>query len=433
MSGKAVKKISTGITVFFLVSFCVLHSEKNGSGQEPRYGGVFRIKLFSDHFERELDPIKTGSSIFLSEQIYDGLVRLDKNFNVVPSLASYWEISPDGKKYTFHLKKGVLFHHGEELTSEDVKYSLERILKKGNSSPHYHYFLSRVEGAAAFREGKAGHVSGFSAKDKYTFEILWIKPYVSALYLMSMHFCKVLPEERSLETVDKFFTNPSGTGPFVFEYWIRDTRLDIVGVRLKRNEDYFMGKPYLEAVEFCPLYNRDHFFWGEIDAIPLVSPGLLDSQHKVFEDSSINTAFLGMSCHIAPFDRPEIRKAVSLGIGKGEIIRQLDEPQFYFQIVNNYIPPRLQGFFPDRQDTTDLSQARQILDQQNVQFPVLLFFIPSPRSDYKYSIFKCLRTQFEALGIKLRLRYYENVQEIRNSEKPYLIYIEKRMNFLTFS
>ena len=429
MSGKVIKKISTVTTVFFLISFCLLYSEKNGSGQEPLYGGVFRIKLFSDHFERELDPIKTGSSIFLSEQIYDGLVRLDKNFNVIPSLASYWEISPDGKKYTFHLKKGVLFHHGEELTSEDVKYSLERILKKENSSPHYHYFLSRVEGATAFREGKAEHVSGFRAKDKYTFEILWIKPYVSALYLMSMHFCKVLPKGRSLETGDKFFLNPSGTGPFAFEYWLRDTRLDLVGVRLKRNEGYFMGKPYLEAVEFCPLYNRDHFFWGEIDAIPLVSPSLLDSKHKVFEDSSINTAFLGMSCHIAPFDRPETRKAVGLGIGKEEIIRQLDEPQFFFQAVNNYIPPQLQGFFPDREDTKDLKHARQILDQQNVQFPVLLFFIPSPRSDYKYSIFKYIRSQLEALGIKLRLRYYENVQEIRNNEKPYLIYIEKKMNF----
>ncbi len=429
MSGKVIEKISTVTTVFFLISFCLLYSEKNDSGQEPQYGGVFRIKLFSDHFEGELDPIKSGSSIFLSEQLYDGLVRLDKNFNVIPSLASYWEISPDGKKYTFHLRRGVLFHHGGELTSEDVKYSLERILKKENSSPHYQYFLSRVEGAEAFREGKAEQVSGFSAKDKYTFEILWIKPYVSALYLMSMHFCKILPKDRPLEMGDKFFLDPSGTGPFAFEYWLRDTRLDIVGVRLKRNEGYFIGMPYLEAVEFCPLYNRDHFFWGEIDAMPLVSPSLIGSKYKILEDGSINTAFLGISCHIPPFDRPEIRKAVSLGIDKEKIIRQLNEPQYLFQAVNNYIPPRLQGFFPDRHDTTDLKHARQILDQQNVQFPVLLFFVQLPKSDYKYSIFKCLRNQLNVLGIKVRLRYFETFQEIKNNEKPYLVYIEKKMNF----
>lgn len=433
MSGMILKKISAVIAVFFLASFCLLYSEKNDSGQEPQYGGVFRIKLFSDHFEKELDPIKSGSSIFLSEQIYDSLVRLDKNFNVVPSLAAYWEISPDGKKYTFYLRRGVLFHHGGELTSEDVKYSLERIMEKENNSPHYQYFLSRVEGAAAFREGKAAHVSGFRAKDKYTFEILWIKPYVSALYLMSMHFCKVLPKERSLEMGDKFFLNPSGTGPFAFEYWLRDTRLNVVGVRLMRNESYFKGKPYLEAVEFCPFYKLDHFLWEEIDAIPLVSSSLLDSKYQIFEDGSILTAFVGMSCHIPPFDSLETRTAVSLGIGKEEIIRQLKEPQYLFQAVNNYIPPRLQGFFPDRQEKKDLKHARQILGQQGfsqeIQFPALLFFIPSPKSDYKYSIFKCLKSQFEALGIKLRLYYFENVHEIRNNEKPYLIYIEKKMNF----
>jgi len=429
MSGKAVKKISAVITVFFLISFCLLYSEKNDSGQEPQYGGVFRIKLFSDHFERELDPIKSGSSIFLSEQIYDGLVRLDKNFNVVPSLAAYWEISPDGKKYTFHLRKGVLFHHGEEMTSEDVKYSLERILKKENSSPHYHYFLSRVEGAVAFREGKAEHVSGFSAKDKYTFEIFWIKPYVSALYLMSMHFCKVLPKERSLETGDKFFLNPSGTGPFAFEYWLRDTRLNVVGVRLMRNESYFKGKPYLEAVEFCPLYNPDHFFWGEIDAIPLVSPGLLDSKYQVFEDGSINTAFLGLSCHISPLDRPDIRKAISLCIDKQEIIRHLNEPQYLFQAENNYIPPRLQGFFPDRDASSDIVQARKILNQQEVQFPTLFFFVQYPKSDFKSSIYRYVRNQLGVLGIKVRLRYFATFQEIRNNERPYLMYIEKKMNF----
>jgi ABC-type transport system substrate-binding protein len=338
MFTKIIKKIRNIITFFLLISFCLLPLERNNSKQKPQYGGVFRVKSFADQFRRQLDPIKSDSFIFLSEQLYDGLVRLDKNFNIVPSLAEYWEISPDGEKYTFHLRKGVLFHDGEELTAEDVKYSLERILDKKNDSPYFHYFLSRVLGAEEFRSEKAEHVSGFKAQDKYTFEIHWVKPYVSALYLMSMHFCKILPKEMSQIMGDRFFFNPSGTGPFAFEHWLRDTRLNIVGVCLKRNENYFMGKPYLEAVEFCSLYKLDNFLREEIDSIPLISNRLFDSKYQIFEDGSINIAFLGMSCNIAPLNRPDIRKAISLGIDKNEIIRQLDEPQLHSSPASRFFP-----------------------------------------------------------------------------------------------
>lgn len=433
MSINLTKGFISMVVLFLLISLFSLPSDKNESLQEPQYGGVFRIKSFSDHFKRELDPIKSDSYIFVSEQLYDGLVRLNKNFNVVPSLAEYWEISLDGKKYTFHLRKGVHFHHGKELTSQDVKYSLERILDKKNNSPYYHYFLPRVSGAKEFREGDSTHVSGFRVKDRYTFEIQWIKPYTSALYLMSMHFCKILPKEMIQETGERFFLNPSGTGPFMFDYWLRDNRLNTVGVRLKRNENYFLGKPYLEAVEFCPLYRLDHFLEEEIDSIPMLSPRLLDSKYQIFEDGSFNLGFLGMSCHISPFDNLEIRKALSLGINKKEIALQVNDPQYLLKTTHNYIPPQLQGFFPNREDNSNPKKARHILNQQGFSrensFPTLQFFMPSPKSDTKYSIFKNIRSQLENLEIKIKLHYFKSIQEIKDCHNPYLVYIEKKMNF----
>ena len=433
MSSRLIKGITSFVVMFSLILLFSLSLDKKESFQEPQYGGVFRIKLFSDHFKRQLDPIKQDSFIFISEQLYDGLVRLNKNFNIVPALAEYWEISPDGKIYTFHLRKGVRFHHGKELTASDVKYSLERILAKENGSPYYQYFLPRVQGAKEFREGRVKHISGFEIKDKHTFEISWTKPYVSALYLMSMHFCKVLPKEMHQEMGENFFLDPSGTGPFIFEFWLRDTRLNTVGVRLKRNEGYFMGRPHLEAVEFCPLYSLDHFLNEEIDSIPLLSSRLLDSKYQVFEDGAINIIYLGMSCHISPLDSPETRKALSLGINKNEIIQELNDPQFLHQPTNNYIPHRLPGFFPIRENSMDLEKASQILNQQGFskenRFPTLNFFMPLPKSEDKYNLFKCMRSQLEALGIKIKLRYFQSVQEIRDCEKPYIFYIEKKMNF----
>jgi len=126
-------------------------------GQErnirPRYGGVFRLKSFTTSFRMQLDPAHPDSSIFISEQIFDGLVRLDKDLNPVPSLAEYWKVSSDNTQYTFYLRKGVRFHNGDELTAEDVKFSLERLIDRETGSPYYQFFLPRVVGAQEFREG----------------------------------------------------------------------------------------------------------------------------------------------------------------------------------------------------------------------------------------------------------------------------------------
>ncbi len=170
------------VLVFTLLfAFPLLAAGNNRSDNGPRYGGVFRIKSFSDNFRMQLDPASPDSFIFISEQIFNTLVKLDKNLNIVPSLAEYWEISQDGKRYTFHLRKNVKFHNGSELSSEDVKFSLERLLDKNTDSPYYQYFVSRVIGAREFRDGKTKEVDGFKAVDRYTFEIHWTKPFASTL------------------------------------------------------------------------------------------------------------------------------------------------------------------------------------------------------------------------------------------------------------
>lgn len=225
--------------VLFLVCGTLLlsNSVRVHKDIQPNYGGIFRLKSFTDVYRTELDPASPDSFIFLSEQIYDGLVKLDKNLHIQPALAEYWEISSDKKIYTFYLRKGVKFHHGTELVADDVKYSLERLLDKETNSPYYQFFVNRVEGATDFREGRSGEVKGFRVVNDLTFEMHLTKPFVSALYLMSMNFCKILPREKATEEGRNFFRRPSGTGPFMFDFWVRTTKLDIAGLRLKRNPD----------------------------------------------------------------------------------------------------------------------------------------------------------------------------------------------------
>jgi len=382
----------------------------------------------------EFDPTREESSIFVLEQIYDGLVRLDKNLSIMPCLAEYWEISPDSKKHTFYLRMGVKFHHGRELSAEDVKFSLERLLDKRTNSPYYQFFLPTVVGAKEFREGKTKDVAGFKVIDKYSFEIHWTKPFVSALYLMSMHFCKILPRDLVLDQGRRFFQKPLGTGPFKFDYWLRTPQLDIVGIRLKRNEGYFDGKPYLEAVEFCPFFTLDNFLNREIDSIPVMSERLLTLNFQIFQDGLLHPIFLGMSCHIPPLDRAVVRKAISRSFNKSEIARDIFDMKYKRQVINNYIPSRLPGFFPrDEEESYDLEKARQMLQDAGFsieeEFPPLTLLIDLPRTRMKFKIYRALRKQLAALGIKLRLSYYKSLEEIKSYKKPYLVFTGRVMSF----
>lgn len=426
--------ISVLILVFGLMAAFPLPDYGTQSSDRPRYGGVFRLKSFASTFQIQLDPVHPDSYIFISEQIYDGLVRLDSDLNPVPSLAEYWKISADNTKYTFYLREGVKFHHGDELTADDVKYSLERILDKDTGSPYFQFFLPRVVGALDFREKKTADVAGFKVINRYTFEIQWTKPYVSALYLLSMHFCKILPRERAQGRERRFFERPSGTGPFAYEHLMQSPFGDFVGFRLRRNDQYFGRRPYLNAIEFSPYFTLEHFLDGQTDSMPVASDRLLKPDYQVLQDGSLHPIYLGMSCHIPPLNRKIVRRAISSGLDKREFARDTFDLRYVRNVTNNYIPARLPGFFPmDDVETYNLESAKQMLRSAGFtddnDFPTLTFFIESPRTDLKIKIFRALRKQLEPLGIKLRLDTYESLEEIKEHKSPYLIFIGRAMTF----
>lgn len=400
---------------------------------QPKLGGIFRLKSFADVYRTELDPASPDSFIFLSEQIYDGLVKLDKNLHIEPALAEYWEISADKTVYRFFLRRGVKFHHGSELKADDVKFSLERLLSKETNSPYYQFFINRVDGALEFREGKTDHVEGYKVIDDYTFEMHLTKPFVSALYLMSMHFCKVIPREKTIQEGRDFFRRPSGTGPFKFDFWVRTTKLDIAGIRLKRNPDYFAGQPYLDGIEFCSLFTLDHFTNREIDAIPILSKRLLDSEYQLFEDGPMTHYFLGLSCRIPPLNRASVRKAISYGFDKLAIVEAAKDVKYLRKATDNYIPSGLPGFFlPQEGESYNRAKAKEMLEREGFssegRFPRVTVYFAMPRTDLKNKIYRELRDQLKEMNIDSHLEFYDSPQELSQNREPYLVFIEREMN-----
>lgn len=397
-------------------------------------GGTLRVRTFTlNTFKPEFDPAK-GAHVFILNQIYDGLVRLDKNLRPVGALADYWTISDNGRTYTFFLRKGVKFHHGRELDAEDVKFSLERLVRGESQGAYYQFLATKVVGAQEYRESKAPEVAGFKVLDKHTFEISWKNPYVSALYLLSMDFCKVLPRDLVQSQGSGFFKKPSGTGPFKFAHWLRSPRLEISGVRLERNDDYFSRKPYLEAIEFSPLYTPQEFLDRRVDIMPYSSEALAGREIQVLEGETFTTAFLMMSCDLAPLDTPAVRQAVAMGIDKKEIAKAAFRIDTNSHVTDNFIPPRLPGFFPfDSKPGFNPEEAKKILLQEGFpgdhSFPRLTFFIQDGGGDIGPRIFEVLKEQLSRLGISLRLSKRRSWEEIQSSKEPYLLLLHWSLDF----
>ncbi len=423
------KKLLIFLLYSIIFSFS-LHSFSDNQFSKVKYGGVLRIKSFATSFPIVLDPTHPLSLRFISEQLYDNLVRLDKNLNIVPCLANYWTISDDGKIYTFYLRKGVRFHHGKEFTSSDVVFSFKRLISKRPVSTYHRLFIYKIKGAVEYLLGKARDISGLRTKGKYIVEIEWRVPFVSALYMFSMPEWKILPKDLLLKEEKDFFDKPSGTGPFKFDYWIRDTKLNIVGIRLKRNEYYFLGKPYLDAVEFCPFFTLDNFLNKEIDVIPVLSEKVLKGNYPIIGIDRLSFTYLGFSCQRLPFNNKKVRKALSQIINKKELITLFNQVHTLPRLTNNYIPPQLPGFLPkSNENFSDIDKIKKELENLNFKNSTINIFIERKEKRLACKISRVLKNQLKFLNIKLKIKFYESKKDILKSKDPYLIFVHYDMDF----
>lgn len=398
----------------------------------PKPGGILRVKAYGSEFNRNMDPLEPAH-YFVLEQIYEGLVRFDHEMNVVPALAEYWVVSEEGRRITFFLRRDVRFHHGGEFTSEDVRFSLERLIRSAAVDRSHWYFLHKVEGAAEFREGRTDHVSGFLTPDPHTFEIIWKRPYVSGLYLLAMYTSKILPRDHVLAQGSSFFLKPSGTGAFRFSHWMRSPRLDIVGVCLERNPDYYGKHPYIKELEYSPHFTLDQFVDGDVHFTPLLHERLLRDRYVILESVSVRSGFLGMSGDIPPLDDPRVRQALAVGIDRSRILEAAYEPADVPQAVRGFLPPGLPGFYPSGEDPPpDPITARRLLRRAGLlSGPTsfkMAFAAVWPKTELQDRVFGELRNQLKELGIDLEMVVVKSADELRKFQVPFLSLVQWQMD-----
>lgn len=393
----------------------------------PVSGGTLHVRGFAEASKPDLDPA-SGRWGFVTEQIFEGLVRLGDQLQYTPALAQFWSISKDGRTYTFDLRQGVRFHNGDAMASEDVKFSLERLLRRETNSPVRDYVLARIAGAREFAEGKARDVSGLRCPNATTFEIQWLNPEVSALTLLSTSFCKVLPRKAVLAAGASFFARPAGTGAFRFDSNVLSPKGEVMGVRLERFPDYYGKKAYLEALEYSPFYTVDHFLNREIEIIPFLSDRLAIGNNPVLDAGPGPVTYLLLSCAVAPLDRPLVRRALALAIDKEKLVAAVPDREFTQRSTNNFIPPRWPDFFPfDDPSLFDRAKGRQMLEDMGYffdkPFPPLLVFLPAGMraSGAGMRFFDELKSQLGKIEVPLAMRYYQSLREAKDTRQPYLV------------
>jgi len=207
----------------------------------PKRGGVLRLGDTGDIVSFEPYAVSDNWSIWTMLLVYDQLTRPTVDgLNIEPALASSWDISHDGKTYTFHLRQGVLFHDGSELTAADVKFCVERAVFVKNSQ--WAFILDVL--------------LGIDVVDKYTVRARLKRPHAPFLSDMALFAASVYPKRLFESMGNKLWQHPIGTGPFKFSSWERGSEMVLV-----RNPTFWRknGQPYLD--EYRHLVGHAAYRW----------------------------------------------------------------------------------------------------------------------------------------------------------------------------
>jgi oligopeptide transport system substrate-binding protein len=302
-----------------------------------------------------LDPALVGDSVSWSYliQIHSGLVRLDQSLAVVPDLADRWELSPDGTTYTFSIRPGARFHSGREVVAEDFVYAMRRALDPATGSTTAGSYL--------------GDIADLRAVDPRTLEIRLDAP--KSYFLAKLTHPIAYPLDRAnIESDQRWFERPNGTGPFRLTSWERDVKITLL-----RFNDYWAGAARVRELQFdfSPLPGIVLYERGDVD-VTEVDIGSLDRVAETRNPLSrdlvvtplLSTWYIGMNAQTPPFDDPLVRRAFAHATDRDRFVRV-----FYRETrapARSILPPGLPGYDAEAASTSpplDLPRARQLLAQ----------------------------------------------------------------------
>ncbi|MBI4226769.1 MAG: peptide-binding protein [Candidatus Omnitrophica bacterium] len=245
--------------------------------------------------------------------VYNGLVKYDKQLQVVGDLAESWEILDEGLTIIFHLRQGVRWHDGAPFTAKDVQFTYERLIDPNVRTPY---------------SGDFERVASLQLLDDYTVKVTYKEPFAPGLISWGMGIMPAhLLRGHDLQT-SPLARRPVGTGPYRFHSWKTGERIVLVA-----NPDYFEHRPYLDRYYYRVIPDQATMFL-ELSTQQLDETGLTPLQYarqtgtpafhahfQKFRYPSFGFTYLGYNLSDSKFSDRRVRQAINAAIDKTEIVR----------------------------------------------------------------------------------------------------------------
>lgn len=373
----------------------------------PERGGHLRFALRASQVTLDPATMSSLSRVDVMSNIFEGLVQFGERAEIRPAIAERWDISPDGRVYTFYLRESARFHNGRRVRSDDVKYSFERQMRQNEDAAAWAF--RPIVGADQFMSGEAESVAGIQVVSEQVLRLELIQPVAFFLSTLCTDYSYIVPREEVERPSMDFEIRPVGSGPFrVME--------PIIGkeVQLERFTNYWNPElPYVDRLTvFFGLSAEeifDTFLAGELDYVsdlPLTNLSELKERAadiQVLEAVQLQTRMLVFDCERPPLSDRRVRQAVCLAIDRRRFLREVYGEMAELSI--GPIPPGVLGYDPgERGYDHDPDRARALLQDAGYEggFETEVWWPQSVSSAVE-----CLKEDLAAVGIRAEFRYVE--------------------------
>lgn len=398
-----------GLLLLFFFIACSNNSDKDRSHLVFRYNEDGNITSLDPAFSRNLE------NIWATTHLFNGLVQLNDDLEVIPDIAKEWTVSSDGLVYEFQIREDVYFHNhsafGEQKTrrviAPDFVYSLDRLKDPQLASPGG-WVLQNVE--------------RIEAKTDEQLTIILKKAFPAFLGLLSMRYCSVVPHEIVRLEEGDFRKKPIGTGPFAFKNWEEDVKLV-----LRKNPLYFekdnegLALPHLEAVAITFIPDKQSefmlFLQGKLDLLNsldnsykdelLTLEGKLPDKYKgkinLKKGPYLNTEYLGfyLDSPSPVIQSPLIREAINIGFDRQKMMVYLRN-NIGFKGDRGFVPKGLAGHlnnqFLEYQPERAVALVKSFEEQTGLKAKISLATDPNYVDLCEY-----IQRELQKIGISIKI------------------------------
>ena len=418
------------LTVLLIILSCAAcdvkrHGSTSGTEAEPSAPDTSRFLVAVEDEPDTVDFQCTSIHYTVAQNVFNRLVEMENDENgemqILPSLAESWELSDDGRTYTFHLRKDVAFSNGSPLTASDVQYTFTRLLTHPDSCNRD--IVDGILGAEALMNGTADHLEGLNILGEMDFSITLEYPFQAFLACLSMPAASILDQETTEEAGDRFGIDPDwtiGTGSFILWKWIPGE-----GLLLTANKDCWQGPPCCEGLDLRFVTDskeiRRMFERGNIDVLDLDEVGnsaeffLHGSayQGRLFSVPRIGITYIALNEAIAPLNDVRVRKALQLSLNRDMLLSAVYGGRG--SLENGIFPHGLYGYNPELPEIPyDPEEAMKLLSEAGYSDGLdLTVSVNSASTRWEMSVLRLAASTWSKIGIRAKIDVIDESEFMR--------------------